>query len=114
LVSQGEIWLVDFDPVRGHEQAGRRPALVISNNVFNSTANGMCQVLPLTSTYRGLAAHIEIQAPQGGLRQTSHLMCDQIRTVSDERFVHRIGQLDDAIIDRAIAMVIRMVQRPRR
>lgn len=114
LARQGEIWLVDFDPVLGHEQAGIRPALVISNNGYNYTANGMFQVLPITTTNRRLAGQIEVQARPSGLRETSYVMCDQIRTVSEERFGHRIGRLDDAIVDRAIGIVVRMVQRPRR
>ncbi len=114
MAKQGDVWLVDFDPVVGHEQAGIRPALVISNDGYNQTTNAMVQVLPITTTNLGLMSHIEVVAGQGGLHKRSFVMCDQIRTVSEGRFQHQIGQLDEATVNRAIAIIIRIVQRPRR
>ena len=46
---RGEIWMIDFDPTRGHEQAGRRPALVVSDDVFNAGPAGLVMVLPVTT-----------------------------------------------------------------
>src|SRR5438128_11466126 len=47
---RGEVWLIDLNPVRGHEQAGRRPALVVSDDLFNQGPAGLVIVLPITST----------------------------------------------------------------
>ena len=49
---RGEVWLTIFDPVEGHEQAGRRPALVLSADEFNASRAELVTVLPLTSKYR--------------------------------------------------------------
>ena len=46
---RGEIWMVDLDPTRGHEQAGMRPALVVSTDIFNASPAEMVTVLPTTS-----------------------------------------------------------------
>ncbi|OYV95604.1 MAG: growth inhibitor PemK, partial [Planctomycetia bacterium 21-64-5] len=46
---RGEVWTVNLDPVRGHEQAGTRPALIVSVNRFNHGPAGLVVVLPITS-----------------------------------------------------------------
>ena len=46
---RGEIWWVDLDPTRGHEQAGRRPALVLSVDAFNHGPAGLVVVVPVSS-----------------------------------------------------------------
>jgi len=72
------------------------------------------QVLPFTTTHRGLVRHGEVVDGQGGLRGTSFVMRNQIPTVPEDRFRHQAGQCDAAAINRAIAVVILIVQRPRR
>ena len=52
LPSRGEIWMVDLNPTRGHEQAGVRPALVVSVDTFNHGPAGLAVVLPVTSRLR--------------------------------------------------------------
>src|SRR4051794_27480008 len=52
--ARGEVWLADLSPTRGHEQAGRRPVLVISEDVYNLGPADLV-VLPLTSTVRSIA-----------------------------------------------------------
>ena len=63
--SRGEIWLADLNPIRGHEQAGTRPVLVVSTNLFNKGPAGLVFVLPLTRTNRRIPAHIPIDKPEG-------------------------------------------------
>ncbi|NCR44934.1 MAG: type II toxin-antitoxin system PemK/MazF family toxin, partial [Microcystis aeruginosa SX13-01] len=53
-ITRGEIWLADLNPVRGHEQAGKRPCLVISADLFNQGASGLVVVLPVTSKDKGI------------------------------------------------------------
>jgi mRNA interferase MazF len=83
--SRGEIWLADLNPTRGHEQAGRRPVLVISADVYNRGPSGLVFVLPLTRTDRRIPIHIEVQPPEGGLRETSYILTDAMRSISRER-----------------------------
>lgn len=91
LPSRGDIWLVDLDPTRGHEQAGRRPALVVSADTFNQGPAGLVVVLPITTTERGIPLHIPIKPPEGGLRQQSYAKCEDVRSISVKRLVERWG-----------------------
>lgn len=89
----GEVWYVDFDPQRGREQAGRRPALVISNDRFNETPNGLILVVPVTGTDRGIPAHVRVESGVGGLTKTSFVMCDQAGPKSGLRFLGKMGEM---------------------
>jgi len=88
---RGEIWQVRLDPVVGHEQAGRRPALVISDDDFNRMVIRLCVVIPLSTTLRLVPLHVLIKPPEGGCRQPSVLMVEHLRSVSLDRLAKRIG-----------------------
>ncbi len=88
---RGEIWLADLNPIRGHEQAGRRPVLILSEDLFNKGPAGLVIVLPLTSTIRPIPTHVRILAPEGGLKNDSAILCEAIRSISTERLVARWG-----------------------
>lgn len=75
VFEQGDIVYLDFDPQSGHEQKGRRPALVVSNNLFNRVSS-MTMVCPITNTDRGHPFHIRLDART---RTTGVVMCDQVR-----------------------------------
>jgi len=49
---QGDIIKMDFDPTKGHEQQGRRPAVVVNNTTYNNFARGVALVCPITNTDR--------------------------------------------------------------
>lgn len=83
--SRGQIWLVDLNPTRGHEQAGNRPCLVVSVDLFNSGASGLAVVLPITSKNKGIPFHVEVNPPEGGLTQRSYIKCEDVRSISIER-----------------------------
>lgn len=83
---RGEIWLVQLDPTVGHEQAKMRPCLVISNDTFNRGPANLHVVLPITSKNRNNPLHIALELHEGGLEKESFILCDQIRTVSRQRF----------------------------
>lgn len=82
---RGEVWYADLNPTRGHEQSGRRPVIVISDDLFNTGAAGLVIVLPITTRNRNIAYHVELLPPEGGLRQVSYVKCEDIRSVSKER-----------------------------
>ncbi|NCC32448.1 MAG: type II toxin-antitoxin system PemK/MazF family toxin [Chloroflexia bacterium] len=83
--SRGEIWLADLKPIRGHEQAGTRPVLVISTDLFNHGPAGLVFVLPLTRTDRRIPAHISLVPPEGGVSSQSLILCDALRSISKDR-----------------------------
>ena len=95
---RGEVWRVDFEPVRGHEQGRTRPALVISNNVLNGSAAGLVTVVPITTKHRPIRSFLKIEPPQGGLPQTSYIICDQIRTIAKERLGKRFGTVSQPVL----------------
>ena len=90
---RGEIWLVDLNPARGHEQSGRRPALVISVDLFNSGPAELVVVLPITTKDKKIPLHVKINPPEGGVKETSFVKCEDIRSVSTERLLARLGEV---------------------
>lgn len=96
--SRGEVWLADLDPTRGHEQKGKRPILVISEDLFNQGPAGLVIVLPLTSTYRGVPSHVPIAPPEVGLKTQSVILCDAIRSIAKERLLRRLGTVSLSIL----------------
>ncbi len=88
---RGEIWLVDLDPTKGREQAGQRPGLVVSHDVFNAGPAELVVVVPLTSTIRPIPSHIRLLPPEGGLERPSAALCEAVRSISRRRFVRKWG-----------------------
>ena len=88
---RGEVWLADLQPTRGHEQTGRRPVLVVSDDLFNRGPAGLVIVLPMTSTIRGVPSHVPVSPPEGGVRNPTEGLCEAVRSVSVERLVARWG-----------------------
>ena len=84
---RAEVWLVDFSPTRGHEQAGRRPALVVSVDPFNRGLAGLVFVVPMTTRERRVPTHVEVAPPDGGVRARSFVRCEDLRPVAAERLV---------------------------
>ena len=75
IFEQGDIVYLDFDPQSGHEQKGRRPALVISNNLFNRVSS-LTMVCPITHTDRGHPFHLRLDERT---RTDGVILCDQAR-----------------------------------
>lgn len=92
---RGEVWLVDLNPARGHEQAGKRPGLIVSVGLFNQGPAGLVVILPMTSKAKGIPLHVEVSIPDGGLRQQSFVKCEDIRSISKERLFKRVGRVSD-------------------
>ena len=98
-VSRGEIWSVKLDPVIGHEQAGTRPALIISVDGFNHGPSGLAVVLPITSHDKHVPFHVQIEPPESGLPRTSFVKCEDVRSVSRERLRERRGTISASKLD---------------
>lgn len=93
LPSRGEIWMVDLNPTRGHEQSGVRPALVVSVDTFNHGPAGPAIVLPVTSRTKGIPLHVPVDQPEAGLRMKSFIKTEDVRSVAVERLTRRLGQV---------------------
>lgn len=100
MASRGEVWLVDLNPTRGHEQGGRRPALVVSSDIFNHGPAGLVVLIPMTTRDRRIPLHIRIDPPEGGVRKPSFVKCEDVRSVSTTRLVERWGQVSSQTLVR--------------
>ena len=79
---RGEVWDVDLDPVLGHEQGRKRPALAVSVNEFNQGPSSLLQVVPITSRDRGVRSRIAIETGEAGLKTRSFAMSEALRSIS--------------------------------
>jgi mRNA interferase MazF len=94
--ARGEVWMIDLNPTRGHEQAGKRPALVVSINQLNRGPANLVIVLPITSRPCGIPTHVPIDPPEGGLKKQSFALCEAVRSVSADRLAKRLGRVSSA------------------
>ena len=92
---RGEVWYADLDPVRGHEQAGHRPVLVVSATAFNKGPAGLVIVLPMTTRDRGIPMQVSVDPGEGGVSQRSLIKCEDIRSVDQRRLTKRIGSVSE-------------------
>jgi len=91
---QGDIWLFNPDPVKGNEIGKKvRPALIVSNNLMNKGPSGLVIVVPITSKDKRIPSHIRIEPPQGGVKIPSFVVCEQVRSISKERLIKRLGNV---------------------
>ena len=95
---QGDVVWADPDPTRGAEQAKARPFVVVSLDQLNRSPIGLSLAVPLTRTNFSNALHLEIAPPEGGLREKSFAMPEQLRALSHERITGRLGGLRAATL----------------
>jgi mRNA interferase MazF len=106
---RGEVWTTNLDPVEGHEQAGRRPALVLSVDSFNASSAELVTLRPLTSKARpNNPFRVELRPPQGGVKVPSYVIGEQVRTVSTRRLGRRLGAVSPATMAK-VSEIVRML-----
>lgn len=104
------IFLADLNPVIGSEQRGKRPVLVVSDEVFNSVMP-VVTILPLTSLKKGRRIYPnEVLLPKGigGLSTDSIILAHQIRTISKQRLGKLLGFVNDNVTQESIAQAMRV------
>ena len=104
LPHRGEVWQVNFNPARGSEQRGIRPALVIQNDVGNEFA-GTTIVAAITTTLKAYPVTVLIKRGEGGLREASMVNLAQILTVDKMRLHRRLGRLPDERLEAVDAAI---------
>jgi mRNA interferase MazF len=84
-VRRGEIYWLDWNPARGSEQAGRRPALVVQENPASDNPNYPITIVVAVSTHgRAISSHIQLApSQQNGLTVLSYAKCEQLQTVNE-------------------------------
>lgn len=99
---KGDYISVTFDPQSGHEQKGRRPALVISNTDFNRHT-GLAIVCPVTSTARNFPFHAPVD---DAANLTGFVMVEQVKSIDFRaRDAKRIGKASDAVLDEVLSLL---------
>ncbi len=99
-IRRGDVWLADLGPTRGREQTGERPVLIISTNPFNQGRSRLVIAVPFTTRQRGLPIHVEVRPPDGGLRDVSFAMCEQVRSLAVDRLgPHPFGSVSPAVLN---------------
>lgn len=99
---QGDLVALDFDPQSGHEQKGRRPALVISKDAFNK-GTGMAICCPITNTNRRVPFHVSIT---GRTSLTGFVMCEQVKSLDFRaRGLSLIERAPRDLLDDVLALI---------
>jgi mRNA interferase MazF len=99
---KGDLIILTFDPQSGHEQRGRRPALVVSNDLFNKHT-GLCIACPITNTDRGYPFHVAV--PAGG-EVTGFVMVEQVKSIDfHTRKAKRVGKAPTPLLDEVLSIL---------
>ncbi|MCI0492227.1 MAG: type II toxin-antitoxin system PemK/MazF family toxin [Planctomycetes bacterium] len=102
IPKQGDFVVLSFDPQSGHEQKGRRPALVVSNTLFNKHT-GLAIVCPITNTFRDFPFHVEIPAESA---LTGYIMAEQIKSVDySSRKVKFVEKATRPVLDEILGIL---------
>nr|WP_330216591.1 type II toxin-antitoxin system PemK/MazF family toxin [Thermacetogenium phaeum] len=93
MVKRGDVFLVDFNPARGSEQAGFRPALIIQNDVGNRYSPTTIVAAISAAFERTYPFLVRLSAGEGGLERDSMVNASQILTVDKSRLIKKLGSL---------------------
>jgi len=89
-IKQGDIVKLNLSPIKGHEQAGYRPVLVV-NNASHSRTSNMTLICPITNTDRDIPVHVRLD----GTETTGFVMCDQVRAIDIRARDYKIAETVD-------------------
>jgi mRNA interferase MazF len=102
IPKQGDIIAITFDPQSGHEQKGRRPAYVVSKDLFNRST-GMAIVCPITNTDRAFPFHVPIPKES---KLKGFIMIEQVKSVDfHSRRAKRIERGDDELLSNVLSIL---------
>lgn len=108
MVKQGTIIKVNFNPQAGHEQAGFRPAIVISNDIFNQKTN-LTIVCPITNTNNQFPLHVPLDERT---KTTGVILCEHIKSLDlNNRTYQVIEKLPEDILKKVINIVYSEIER---
>ncbi|MCO7127797.1 type II toxin-antitoxin system PemK/MazF family toxin [Sporolactobacillus shoreicorticis] len=95
LIKKGDIFIADLDPYIGSEQGGKRPVLIVQNNIGNKFGPTVI-IAPITEQdKRNLPVHLYLKKGKYDLKEDSIALFEQIRTIDKQRLESKIDHLDD-------------------
>ncbi len=108
-MQRGEIYRVRLDPIEGSEQAGTRPAVIVSRDAINrySPVVVICPLTGASNVPRLYPSDVLVRAPEGGLKSDSVVLTLQVRAVAKTRLGERLGKLEPATMQ-AVAQAMRI------
>jgi len=100
-INRGDVVLVNFEPVKGSEQRGIRPSLIIQNDIFNKYSPTTI-VAPITSRLfkKEYPTNVLIKKEDSKLNRDSTILLNQIKTIDKSRIIKKINVLNDFIINK--------------
>ena len=102
MIKQGTIIKINFNPQAGHEQTGYRPAVVISNNIFNQKTN-LSIVCPITNTNNSFPLHIPLDERT---KTTGAILCEHLKALDlNSRTFQEVEKLPNDILEKVIDIV---------
>ena len=105
--SRGDVVILDFNPQAGHEQAGTRPALVISADIFNA-ATGFIVACPITNQVKGYPFEVPVA---GTKKTTGVVLSDQFKSLDwISRNARTVDAVDQATVDAVVAFAAKIIQ----
>ncbi len=107
IPEQGDIILLDFNPQAGHEQQGRRPAIVVSNNTFNKFTK-IAIVCPITNTRKGYPLHVPLSETT---KTTGVIMCEQVKSLDiSARNASFVEKAPEDILEEVMDIVMSFIE----
>lgn len=107
-ILRGEIHWADLNPVRGREQAGLRPVLILSNDLFNRRS-GTVIAMAITSQPQRAGFPLTFSLPEKKLAKPAWVKISQVRTISVERLGKRMGALEKEDLDRILDGLVELI-----
>ena len=107
-ILRGEVRWADLEPVRGGEQAGKRPVLILSQDVFNERS-GTVIAVSLTSREQHAGFPLTLESKAAGLPKRSWIKISQIRTLATERIGRRVARASAEEVNRVVDGLLEIV-----
>lgn len=107
-IKRGDVFFADLSPVRGSEQGGQRPVLIIQNDIGNKySPTVIIAAITAKIAKAKLPTHVEVQASQVGLLKDSVVLLEQVRTIDKTRLIQKLGHLEEGVmvaVDKALVI----------
>lgn len=107
-IKRGDVYFADLSPVRGSEQGGQRPVLIVQNNIGNKySPTVIVAAITAKIAKAKLPTHVEIESSKVGLVRDSVVLLEQVRTIDKTRLIQKLGQLesdDMSLVDKALVI----------
>lgn len=109
IVEKGDIIYIDCTPQAGHEQKGRRPVLVVSNNIYNEKVRNMAMICPITNTNRNSPFHVKISSEY--CKTSGFVMAEQAKVLDiSARNAEPYDKATDDIVEEVVEIIREIIE----